>query len=64
VKQSVRLDELPRNSDDLQCFHSALIEGSYFFHGFLRAKIQSRGDRIIYRKVTRGRQTLLGACAN
>jgi hypothetical protein len=33
VKQSVRLGELPRNSDNLQCFHSAFIGGLQFFHG-------------------------------
>jgi hypothetical protein len=27
VKQSVRAGELPRNSDNLQCFHSAFIGG-------------------------------------
>src|SRR5450755_2800667 len=64
VKQSVRAGELPRNSDNLQCFHSPFIGASNSFAASCVRRSSLEETEIIYRKSARGRQALLGRCAN
>ena len=63
MKQSVRAGELPRNSDNLQFFHSAFIGASNSTASCVRRSSLEETE-VIYRKSARGRQALLGRCAN
>jgi hypothetical protein len=64
VKQSVRGGELPRNSDNLQCFHSRSLGASNSLTASCVRRSSLEETEMIYRKSARGRQALLGRCAN
>ena len=64
VKQSVRARELPRNSDNYSVFTPRSLGASNSFTASCVRRSSLEETEIIYRKSARGRQALLGRCAN
>ena len=64
VKQSVRAGELPRNSDNYSVFTPRSLGASNSFTASCVRRSSLEETEIIYRKSARGRQALLGRCAN
>jgi len=64
VKQSVRARELPRNSDNYSVFTTRSLGASNSFTASCVRRSNLEETEIIYRKSARGRQALLGRCAN